>query len=45
MKESQIANALANLVVAKVRIIENHVIAFMLLIIFVVEFAATKKGR
>ena len=43
LEESQITNALANVVVAKVKIIGNYVITFTLLITLVFELAATNK--
>ena len=43
LKESQIANGLANVVVAKVKIIDNHAVASTLLITLVIELAATNK--
>ena len=43
LKESQIADALANGVVAKVKIIDNHAVTLTSLIIMLVEPAATNK--
>ena len=43
LKESQIANGLANVVVAKVKIIDNHAVTFTLLITLVIELVATNK--
>ena len=43
LKDSQIANALASVVVVKVKIIDNYAVTFTLLIALVVELAATNK--
>ena len=43
LKESQIANALANAVVAEVKIINNHAVTFTSLITLVIELAAANK--
>ena len=43
LKESQIVNALANTVVAKVEIIDNHVATITSLITLVAELTATNK--
>ena len=43
LKESEIANTLVNVVVAKVDIINNHVTTIILLIMLVAELTATSK--
>ena len=42
LKESQLANALANVVVAKIKIINNHAVTFTPLITLVIELSASR---